>query len=74
MQPSSTIQIQIQLNGEPREVPQGLTAAGLVDSLGLAPELVALEINAKLCPKSARESTQLSSGDSVELVTLVGGG
>ncbi len=72
MQPSSTIQIQ--LNGEPREVPQGISAADLVDFLGLAPELVALEINRELCPKSARESTQLSSGDSVELVTLVGGG
>ena len=72
MQSSPTIQIQ--LNGEPREVPEGLTAAQLVESLDLAPELVAIEINAELCPKSARESTQLASGDSVELVTLVGGG
>ncbi len=66
--------IQIQLNGESREVPQGFTAAELVDSLGLAPELVAIEINRELCPQSARDSTRLSSGDSVELVTLVGGG
>ena len=72
MQPSPTIQIQ--LNGEPREVPQGFSAAELVDSLGLAPELVALEINRELCPKGARDSTQLSPGDDVELVTLVGGG
>ncbi len=72
MTPDPTIQIQ--LNGEPREVPQGLTAAKLVDSLGLAPELVAIEINATLCPKSARDSTQLAAGDRVELVTLVGGG
>jgi len=66
--------IQIQLNGERREVPEGLSAAQLVESLGLAPELVAIEINAQLCPKSARENTQLASGDNVELVTLVGGG
>ncbi len=66
--------IQIQLNGEPRQVPEGSTAAELVDSLGLAPELVAIEINRELCPKSARDSTQLASGDSIELVTLVGGG
>jgi sulfur carrier protein len=66
--------IQIRLNGEPHEVPEGLTAAQLVDSLGLAPELVAIEINAELCPKSARDSTPLASGDRVELVTLVGGG
>ena len=72
MQPSPTIQIQ--LNGEPREAPEVFTAAELVTSLGLAPELVAIEINAKLCPKRERDSRRLASGDSIELVTLVGGG
>ena len=72
MQPSETIEIQ--LNGEPREVPEGITVTELLDSLALAPELVAIEINRELCPKSARDRTQLSPGDRVELVTLVGGG
>ena len=72
MAPNPTIQIQ--LNGEPREVPEGFSATELVASLGLAPELVAIEINAKLCPKSERDNTRLASGDSIELVTLVGGG
>ena len=68
------MQIQIEVNGAARSVPQGLTVAQLLEALGLRPELVAVECNARLVRRSERGTTQLSAGDRIELVTLVGGG
>jgi sulfur carrier protein len=68
------MQIQIEVNGEARSVPQGLTVAELLETLGLRAELVAVERNARLVRRSERGTTQLSEGDRIELVTLVGGG
>lgn len=66
--------IRIQLNGAPREVPEGSTVAELVEALGLVPEQVAVELNRGLVPRARRAQTRLREGDRVELVTLVGGG
>jgi len=68
------MQIQIEVNGAARSVPQGLTVAQLLEALGLRPELVAVERNARVVRRSERDATQLSEGDRIELVTLVGGG
>ena len=68
------MQIQIEVNGASKSVPQGLTVAELLESLGLRPELVAVERNARLVRRSERGTTELSAGDRIELVTLVGGG
>jgi sulfur carrier protein len=68
------MQIQIELNGEVRAVPDGTTVAELLDSLGLRPELVAVERNQRLVRRPERAATRLEAGDRVELVTLVGGG
>jgi len=68
------MQIQIEVNGESRSVPRGQTVAELVESLGLRPELVAVERNARLVRRPERGTTQLEPGDRIELVTLVGGG
>jgi thiamine biosynthesis protein ThiS len=68
------MQIQIELNGEARAVPEGTTVAQLVESLGLRPEVVAVERNQRLVPRPERASTRLQTGDRLELVTLVGGG
>ena len=62
------------LNGEPRHVPEGLTAAGLVELLGLAGRRYAMEINGELLPKSAHAGHQLAAGDRIEIVQAVGGG
>ena len=68
------MQIQIEVNGVPRAVPQGTTLAQLVESLGLRPELVAVERNQGLVRRSERAATALEADDEVEVVTLVGGG
>jgi len=68
------MQIQIEVNGAPRAVPQGTTLAQLVESLGLRAELVAVERNQRLVRRSERATAELEPGDRIELVTLVGGG
>lgn len=66
--------MQIVLNGKPQEVPEGATIAGLIEQLNLANQACAVEVNKALVTKANHASHTLSEGDSVELVTLVGGG
>jgi len=66
--------ITVEVNGVPRELAAGTTLAGLIEVLGLRPELVAIELNRALVTRSKHGSTELAGGDRVELVTLVGGG
>lgn len=66
--------MEINLNGETRQVPDGLTAAELVGSLGLAGRRYAMELNGELLPRSAQPAHRLMPGDRVEIVHAVGGG
>ncbi len=66
--------VKIEVNGEAREVADGLTVEELVRELGLRPEIVAVERNRELVTRSRRSTTRLASGDRIEVVTLVGGG
>ncbi|HEX5481543.1 MAG TPA: sulfur carrier protein ThiS [Terriglobia bacterium] len=62
------------LNGEPREVPEGTTIAGLVEWMKLAADRVAVERNLEIVPRSLWAETRLSAGDRLEVVNFVGGG
>ena len=64
----------VTVNGEPREVRQGLTIDELLAELGLAAAICAAEVNQRLVPRDERATTTLAEGDTVEVVTLVGGG
>lgn len=66
--------VKIEVNGESREVADGLTVEGLVAELGLRPEIVAVERNRELVARARRGATRLEPGDRIEVVTLVGGG
>ena len=66
--------MQLQINGEPREVPEGVTVTGLLDFLKLTSGRVAVEVNAAVVPRAKHTSTVLHPGDQVEIVTFVGGG
>jgi thiamine biosynthesis protein ThiS len=74
MFPPMTTQIAIEVNGEPRQVPQGASVAGLLGLIGLAAPKVAVERNLEIVPRSAWESTILSPGDRLEIVHFIGGG
>lgn len=65
--------MQIQLNGEPREV-RADTILTLVQELGLDIRKVAVERNLEIVPKSLHASTPVADGDRIEVVQFVGGG
>ena len=66
--------MQLTLNGEPRQCDDGLTVAGLMESLGYTGKRVAVERNGDIVPKSAHPTTSLAEGDKLEVVVAVGGG
>jgi sulfur carrier protein len=66
--------MQIQLNGDSREVPEGLSVAGLLAHLGLNPARVAIERNLEVLPRAAWSATPVAGGDRFEIVHFVGGG
>ena len=62
------------VNGEPREIQGRLTAAQLIESLGLAEQRLAMEVNREIVPRSTFETRWLEPGDKVEIVRAIGGG
>jgi thiamine biosynthesis protein ThiS len=64
----------IYLNGEPRDVPENLSLAALLDYLKLPADRVAVERNREIAPKSTWNSTIVQAEDRLEVVHFVGGG
>jgi thiamine biosynthesis protein ThiS len=62
------------LNGEPHNTPDGATLAEFLDSLGLPRTGIAVERNREIVPKSTYRVTILADGDLIEIVQFVGGG
>jgi thiamine biosynthesis protein ThiS len=66
--------VQVIVNDEPRALAPGATVAELIDSLGLGPRRVAVEVNRTLVPRAEYAATRLADGDAVEIIHFVGGG
>ena len=66
--------IDIVINGETRTVPHGTTVAKLVEDLGFGDRRVAVERNRSVVPRAQHATTELETGDRLEVVTFVGGG
>jgi len=66
--------VRITVNGELREMPDGLTVADLLAHLEVPRQATAVEVNRALVPRSRHGEHRLAEGDAVEIVTLVGGG
>lgn len=64
----------VSINGETRDVPEGLNVEGLLAVLGLSAERVAIERNLEILPRSEWNVTQVRPGDRYEIVHFVGGG
>ncbi len=64
----------ITLNGEKRDVPDGLTVRGLLEHLAIQGEKVAVELNLEIVRKATYDSTALKDGDSLEVVSFMAGG
>ncbi|WP_018867679.1 MULTISPECIES: sulfur carrier protein ThiS [unclassified Thioalkalivibrio] len=68
--------MQIQLNGEPFELPDDreATLATLIEARGLGGRRLAVEVNEELVPRSEHAAHPLYPGDRVEIVQAIGGG
>ena len=66
--------MRITVNGEQRPAMAGATVADLLAELKLRADHVAVERNLDLVPRGRFAEQQLAEGDSLEIVTLVGGG
>jgi thiamine biosynthesis protein ThiS len=64
----------IHLNGQKKEVPEGLSVRTLLEHLCIKPERVAVEINEEIVRKAAYGEVPVREGDRVELVQFMGGG
>ncbi len=64
----------IQLNGDVREVPDGLTVATLLEWLKLCADRVAVEHNLEIVSRHRWGETPIQAGDRLEVVHFVGGG
>jgi thiamine biosynthesis protein ThiS len=64
----------ITVNGEPREVAEHCTVLELMRSLGVKPEITAVQRNEDIVDRKAVGKTVLMDGDAIELVRIVGGG
>jgi sulfur carrier protein len=66
--------MEITLNGTPRDVPDGLTAAALIDHLEMSGQRLAMEVNGEIVPRSEHARHTVRPGDKVEIVRAIGGG
>ena len=66
--------MRVSVNGEPRDVPEGGTLAGLLDELGVSRQRVAVAVNAATVPRRDLDARPLAEGDAVEIIEAVGGG
>lgn len=66
--------MKLQINGEERTFDEQCTLARLLESLGMKPDRVAVELNRYIVPRDRWAETILNDGDKLELVHFVGGG
>ena len=66
--------MEIVVNGENLQVPNGISIVALLELLGISARGVAVEVNRELVARAQHAECALCGGDHVEIVTLVGGG
>lgn len=66
--------ISVVINGERREIPEGLTVVQLIEHLSMPADRVAMERNFDVLPRAQWAATKVEPNDTFEIVHLVGGG
>jgi sulfur carrier protein len=64
----------VTINGEQREIPDGLTVTAMLEHLDMAGKRVAIERNLDILPRTSWQETRVQPNDSFEIVHFVGGG
>ncbi len=66
--------MQIELNGQPQECPDGATLAQLLEALAIPLAGTAVARNDEVVRKAQYAETRLASGDRLEIIRAVAGG
>lgn len=66
--------MEVVLNGERRQVPEGLSLEGLLQHLQITSERVAIEHNRRIVKREEWAQVEVKPGDELEIVHFVGGG
>jgi len=64
----------VTINGERREIPDGLNVIALLEHLGMSNGRVAIERNLDILPRARWQQTHVEANDRYEIVHFVGGG
>lgn len=64
----------VTINGERRDIPDGLNVVALIEHLGMRTDRVAIERNLDILPRAQWPETRVQANDSFEIVQFVGGG
>jgi sulfur carrier protein len=67
-------QIEIQFNGESVKCSPQIKLPDLLRQMDLNPRLVAVEYNGEILHRQFWDTTEIQTGDRLEVVTIVGGG
>ena len=67
--------MKLHINGDEKAFDSAsLTLASLIESLGMKPDRVAVDLNRDIIPRDRWSGTTLNEGDRLEIVHFVGGG
>jgi len=66
--------MKIRVNGEEKEIADGLSLARLLEELQIRPGRVVVELNRDIVSRDAHGSRLLKEGDALAIVHFVGGG
>ncbi len=66
--------MKVNVNGKAIEIPTSCSIEGLLEQLGLSEAACAVEVNTSLVPKRRHAEHEICEDDTIEIVSLVGGG
>jgi sulfur carrier protein len=68
--------VNVTVNGQPRELPAGATAASVVELLDVAPDArgVAVAVDGEVVARSQWAEAEVHDGALIEVVAAIGGG
>ena len=66
--------MKLTINGEEKEIADGLSVAALLEHFQIRPARVVVERNRQIVPRESYGSILLLEGDALEIVHFVGGG
>jgi thiamine biosynthesis protein ThiS len=66
--------MKVKINGEEKEIADGLSLAALLEQLQMRPARVVVERNRGIVARDSYTTTSLADGDILEIVHFVGGG